>query len=148
MTTIRLRTDGPLDSAYGGGDWETRTNVNPGVGGFEVANAIALRNDGSAVVAGSAAPAGTFLFALAAYRKLVEGSRFLTPAAVARLPQAARGHSPAMAVRIAVGLFAALRAVLIYGEAARLATQPIHPPRLWRPARSGPVAARAARGSA
>lgn len=67
LTTIRLRADGSLDPAYGGGDGETRTNVNPGVGGFEVANAIALRNDGSPVVAGSSST-GTFLFTLAAYR--------------------------------------------------------------------------------
>jgi len=35
-----------------------------------------------------------------------------------------------MALRIAVGVFAALRAVLIYGEAARLATEPLHLPRI------------------
>jgi uncharacterized delta-60 repeat protein len=67
LTTIRLRPDGTFDSLYGGGDGEVRTNVNPGVGGFEVANAIALRNDGSPVVAGSSST-GTFVFTLAAYR--------------------------------------------------------------------------------
>jgi hypothetical protein len=67
LTTIRLRPDGTFDSLYGGGDGEARTNVNPGVGGFEVANAIALRNDGSPVVAGSSST-GTFVFTLAAYR--------------------------------------------------------------------------------
>ena len=35
-----------------------------------------------------------------------------------------------MAVRIAVALFTALRAVLIYGEATQLATRPIELPRL------------------
>ena len=35
-----------------------------------------------------------------------------------------------MALRIAVGVFAALRAVLIYGEAAQLATRPIQVPRV------------------
>jgi hypothetical protein len=37
-----------------------------------------------------------------------------------------------MVLRIAVGAFAALRAVLIYGEAAELATRPLHPPRIRR----------------
>ena len=37
-----------------------------------------------------------------------------------------------MALRIAVALFTALRAVLIYGEATDLATRPIHLPRLKR----------------
>jgi hypothetical protein len=41
-----------------------------------------------------------------------------------------------MPARIAVGLFAALRAVLIYGEAAQLATQPLVLPRLKVAARS------------
>jgi hypothetical protein len=40
-----------------------------------------------------------------------------------------------MAVRIAVALFTALRAVLVYGEATDLATRPIELPRL-RSARS------------
>jgi hypothetical protein len=35
-----------------------------------------------------------------------------------------------MALRIAVGIVAALRAVLIYGEAAQLTTTPVQPPRL------------------
>ena len=35
-----------------------------------------------------------------------------------------------MAVRIAVALFTAFRAVLIYGEATQLATRPIELPRL------------------
>jgi hypothetical protein len=39
-----------------------------------------------------------------------------------------------MALRIAVGAFAALRAVLIYGEAAELATRPLQPPRIRRAA--------------
>ena len=39
-----------------------------------------------------------------------------------------------MAVRIALGLVAALRAVLIYGEVSRLATEPIRLPRLRRAA--------------
>jgi hypothetical protein len=40
-----------------------------------------------------------------------------------------------MALRIAVGLFAAFRAVLIYGEAAQLASRPLDPPRLTLPQR-------------
>jgi hypothetical protein len=43
-----------------------------------------------------------------------------------------------MAVRIAVGAFAAIRAVLIYGEAAELATRPLYPPRIRRAARLSP----------
>jgi hypothetical protein len=37
-----------------------------------------------------------------------------------------------MALRIAVAAYAALRAVLIYGDAARLATEPLRLPRLGR----------------
>jgi hypothetical protein len=37
-----------------------------------------------------------------------------------------------MALRIAVGAFAALRAVLIYGEAADLTARPLSPPRAAR----------------
>jgi len=46
-----------------------------------------------------------------------------------------------MALRIAVGIFAALRAVLIYGEAGRLATQPLELPRLKRTTRAPAVVA-------
>jgi hypothetical protein len=49
-----------------------------------------------------------------------------------------------MALRIAVGLFAALRAVLIYGEAGTLASQPLDLPRTappwgWSPGAEPPV---------
>jgi hypothetical protein len=40
-----------------------------------------------------------------------------------------------MALRIAVGLYAALRAVLVYGEAGQLATRPILVPRVKSAAR-------------
>jgi hypothetical protein len=43
-----------------------------------------------------------------------------------------------MILRIGVGAFAALRAVLIYGEAAELATRPLYPPRIRRAARWSP----------
>jgi hypothetical protein len=43
-----------------------------------------------------------------------------------------------MAFRVAVGAFAALRAVLIYGEAAELATRPLYPPRTRRAVRFSP----------
>ncbi len=45
-----------------------------------------------------------------------------------------------MAVRIALALFTALRAVLIYGEATQLTTRRIELPRL-RPARRGALVA-------
>jgi hypothetical protein len=45
-----------------------------------------------------------------------------------------------MAVRIAVGLIAAVRAVLIYGEAAQLTSRPVRMPRVRRAAPS-PAAA-------
>jgi uncharacterized delta-60 repeat protein len=68
FTVLRLRGDGSLDPSWNG-DGEARTNINPGVGGFEQSNAVALRNDGSVVAAGVAAP-GTrgFLYAVAVYR--------------------------------------------------------------------------------
>lgn len=44
-----------------------------------------------------------------------------------------------MALRIAVAAFAALRAVLVYGEAGRLATEPIEPPRVRRAAEPSPT---------
>jgi hypothetical protein len=43
-----------------------------------------------------------------------------------------------MAVRIAAGVFAALRAVLIYGEAAGLATRPLDLARIERAAQWSP----------
>jgi hypothetical protein len=47
-----------------------------------------------------------------------------------------------MTLRIAVALFAAIRAALIYGEASRLTTQPLELPRLRRAApRPAPVVA-------
>jgi hypothetical protein len=46
-----------------------------------------------------------------------------------------------MAGRIAVALFIALRAVLIYGEATQLATRPIELPRLRFARRSRALAA-------
>ena len=49
-----------------------------------------------------------------------------------------RGTGPVMALRIAVGIYAALRAMLIYGEAAELATRPLCPPRIRRAARWSP----------
>ena len=42
------------------------------------------------------------------------------------------GESPVMALRIAIGIFAALRAALIYGEAAGLTTQPLDLSRIRR----------------
>jgi hypothetical protein len=47
-----------------------------------------------------------------------------------------------MALRLAVAAFAALRAVLIYGEAAQLTTRPVRVPRLTftRTRRTAPVA--------
>jgi hypothetical protein len=46
-----------------------RTNVNPGVGGFEQTTAVGVRNDGSVVAAGVAAPGTSgFLYAVAVYR--------------------------------------------------------------------------------
>ena len=42
-----------------------------------------------------------------------------------------------MPLRVALGVFAALRAVLVYGEATRLASEPLEVPRI-RPA--APVA--------
>jgi hypothetical protein len=47
-----------------------------------------------------------------------------------------------MALRIAVGVYAALRAVLIYGEAAWLATQPAYPPRMTGPRTLAPDSGR------
>jgi uncharacterized delta-60 repeat protein len=68
FTVLRLRADGSPDPTWNG-DGEARTNINPGVGGFEQANAVGLRNDGSVVAAGVAAPPGRgFLYAVAFYR--------------------------------------------------------------------------------
>ena len=68
FTVLRLRGNGALDPTWDG-DGEARTNINPGVGGFEQATAVGLRNDGSAVVAGVAAPdVRGFLYAVAVYR--------------------------------------------------------------------------------
>jgi hypothetical protein len=47
-----------------------------------------------------------------------------------------RGHWPRMAVRIALALVTALRAVLIYGEATGLSTRPVQLPRFMRAGRS------------
>jgi hypothetical protein len=44
-----------------------------------------------------------------------------------------------MALRIAVALFVALRAVLVYGEAAQLTTRPVRLPR-FRTAAHAPLA--------
>jgi hypothetical protein len=44
-----------------------------------------------------------------------------------------------MALRIVVAAFAALRAVLIYGDATRLATEPLTLPRFARAPRLAPV---------
>jgi hypothetical protein len=44
----------------------------------------------------------------------------------------AAGHIRVMALRIAVGVVAALRAVLIFGEAADLSTRPIRVPSFRR----------------
>jgi uncharacterized delta-60 repeat protein len=67
FTVLRLRGNGSPDPRWNG-DGEVRTNINPGVGGFEQAAAVALRNDGSVVAAGVAAPAAAgFLYAVAVY---------------------------------------------------------------------------------
>jgi hypothetical protein len=47
-----------------------------------------------------------------------------------------------MALRIAVAAFAALRAVLVYGEVDRLTTQPLRLPRIRRAAKPAPGAVR------
>ena len=47
---------------------EVRTNLNPGVGGYEVATAVGLRRDGSVIAAGTSVPGGSFEFAVALYR--------------------------------------------------------------------------------
>jgi hypothetical protein len=44
-----------------------------------------------------------------------------------------------MALRIAVAAFAALRAVLVYGEAGRLATEPVRLPRIRRARKAAPA---------
>jgi len=62
----------------------------------------------------------------------VDGCNIRLLVANADRSAAARGHTRAMAIRIAVGVFAALRAVLIYGDAARLAAQPQPSPRTRR----------------
>jgi uncharacterized delta-60 repeat protein len=68
FTVLRLRGNGSLDPAWNG-DGEARTNINPGIGGFEQARAVALRNDASVVAAGVAAPPTRgFLYAVAVYR--------------------------------------------------------------------------------
>jgi uncharacterized delta-60 repeat protein len=69
FTVLRLRNNGSPDPTWNG-DGEARTNLNPGVGGFEQASAAGLRNDGSVVAAGVAAPdaARGFLYAVAVYR--------------------------------------------------------------------------------
>jgi hypothetical protein len=43
-----------------------------------------------------------------------------------------------MALRLAVAAFLALRAVLVYGDAGRLATEPVTLPRLRRAPRPAP----------
>lgn len=47
----------------------------------------------------------------------------------------AHGQLPNMALRVAIGVFAALRAVLVYGEAGELASRPLvvpaRTPSLW-----------------
>jgi uncharacterized delta-60 repeat protein len=64
FTVLRLRSNGSLDPAWNG-DGQARANINPGVGGFEQANAVALRNDASVI---AAPPAPGFLYAVAVYR--------------------------------------------------------------------------------
>jgi hypothetical protein len=46
FTVRRLRGSGTPDPTWNG-DGEARTNINPGVGGFEQATAVGLGNDGS-----------------------------------------------------------------------------------------------------
>jgi uncharacterized delta-60 repeat protein len=68
FTVLRLRSNGAPDPTWNG-DGEARTNINPGVGGFEQATAVGVRNDGSVVLAGVAAPGTSgFLYAVAVYR--------------------------------------------------------------------------------
>jgi uncharacterized delta-60 repeat protein len=68
FTVLRLRGNGSPDPTWNG-DGEARTNINPGIGGFEQATAVGLRNDGSVVAAGVAAPGTSgFLYAVAVYR--------------------------------------------------------------------------------
>ena len=57
----------------------------------------------------------------------------------AQVPVGIAGDKPAMALRIAVAVFAALRAVLVYGEAARLTTEPLRLPPIRRGANSAPA---------
>ena len=56
----------------------------------------------------------------------------------ARLLDEQCGESPVMALRIAIGILAALRAVLIYGEATELTAQPLHQSRIRRAAQWSP----------
>ena len=44
-----------------------------------------------------------------------------------------------MTLRIAVAAFAALRAVLVYGEAGRLTTEPLRLPRIRRAPKPAPT---------
>jgi uncharacterized delta-60 repeat protein len=67
FTLLRYTPAGGRDPAFGTGG-EVRTNLNPGVGGFEVATAVGLRRDGSVIAAGTSVPAGSFEFAVAVYR--------------------------------------------------------------------------------
>ena len=67
FTLLRYTPAGDRDASFGTGG-EVRTNLNPGVGGFEAAAAIGLRRDGSVVAAGSAVPGGSWQFAVALYR--------------------------------------------------------------------------------
>jgi uncharacterized delta-60 repeat protein len=68
FTVMRLRGNGTPDPTWNG-DGEARTNINPGVGGFEQATAVGLRNDGSVVAAGVATPdTRGFLYTVAVYR--------------------------------------------------------------------------------
>jgi hypothetical protein len=54
----------------------------------------------------------------------VDGCNIRLLSAHADRSAAARGRTRAMAIRIAEGVFAALRAALIYGDGVRLAAQP------------------------
>jgi uncharacterized delta-60 repeat protein len=70
FTILRYRFNGDADFTWGPGNAEVRTNINPGTGGYERANALVQRPDGTVAVAGIAQPGPTFLyqFAVAYYR--------------------------------------------------------------------------------
>ncbi len=66
----------------------------------------------------------------------------------AQVPVGIAGDKRAMALRVAVAVFAALRAVLVYGEAARLTAEPLRLPRIRRAANSAPALIDARRSGA